>query len=209
MNIGIIGAGHVGTALGTGWGKAGHHISYGVRTPHAETSRLLKTAHPQARVSSTREAAQWADVVVVSTPWDATEGAIRDCGDLVGKTLIDVTNPVKPDFSGLDRGYTTSGAEQVAAWAKGAQVFKAMNQVGYGLMDHPTFSSSIKPVMFVAGDGAGKKAVLQLVTDLGFEAIDAGGLDKARLLEPYAMLWIHLAVVQGQGTDFAFALLRK
>ncbi len=84
-----------------------------------------------------------------------------------------------------------------------------MNQVGANLMDHPQFASGIKPVMFVAGDGNGKKKVLQLVGDLGFEAIDADGLDKARLLEPLAMLWIHLALVQGQGRNFAFGLLRK
>ena len=63
--------------------------------------------------------------------------------------------------------------------------------------------------MFVAGNGDQKKTVLQLVEQLGFEAIDAGALDKARLLEPFAMLWIHLALVQGQGRDFAFALLRR
>ena len=63
--------------------------------------------------------------------------------------------------------------------------------------------------MFVAGNGDQKKTVLQLVEQLGFELIDAGGLDKARLLEPLAMLWIHLALVQGHGPTFAFGLLRS
>jgi predicted dinucleotide-binding enzyme len=66
-----------------------------------------------------------------------------------------------------------------------------------------------KPVMFVAGEGAGKPKVLQLVADLGFEAIDVGGLECARLLEPLALLWIHLALVRGLGREFAFGLLRK
>jgi len=88
-------------------------------------------------------------------------------------------------------------------------VFKTMNQVGFGLMDHPALKAGSKPVMLVAGDGAGKLNVMQLVSDLGFEAIDVGGLEYARLLEPLAMLWIHLAVFKGQGQDFAFGLLRK
>ena len=46
-------------------------------------------------------------------------------------------------------------------------------------------------------------------SDLGFEAIDLGGLEYARLIESLAMIWIHLAVFKGQGVDFAFGLLRK
>jgi predicted dinucleotide-binding enzyme len=67
-----------------------------------------------------------------------------------------------------------------------------------------------RPVMFVAGDdAAGKRDVMRLVDDLGFEAIDAGPLRAARLLEPLAMLWIELALQRGQGHAFAFALARR
>jgi 8-hydroxy-5-deazaflavin:NADPH oxidoreductase len=209
MNIAIIGAGNVGQALGRGWAQAGHRIAYGVRNPEDDKARVLAREQPTARVTTNLEAVRQADVVVLSTPWGATEAAIRACGSLAKKVVIDCTNPLKADFSGLDRGFDTSGAEQVAQWAEGAHVFKAMNQVGFGLMDHPTFASGLKPVMFIAGDGNDKKTVLGLVEDLGFEAVDAGGLIYARLLEPYALLWIHLALSQGQGREFAFALLRK
>jgi predicted dinucleotide-binding enzyme len=64
--------------------------------------------------------------------------------------------------------------------------------------------------MFVAGDHApGKPIVTRLVEDAGFEAIDAGGLRAARLLEPLAMLWIELARKRGLGSGFTFALQRK
>ena len=63
--------------------------------------------------------------------------------------------------------------------------------------------------MFVAGDeAAGKKVVLDLVSALGFEAIDAGELTVARLVEPFAMLWIHLMARRNLGRSFAFSLLR-
>ena len=73
-------------------------------------------------------------------------------------------------------------------------------------MDHPKLPGL--PVMFVAGGAEGKAEVLGLVRELGFDTIDAGELAIARLLEPYAMLWIHLALRRGLGRDIAFALLR-
>lgn len=66
------------------------------------------------------------------------------------------------------------------------------------------------PAMFYCGDDASaKKAAAQLASDLGFEPVDAGGLTSARLLEPLAMLWIHLAYGQGVGRDFAFRIMRR
>jgi 8-hydroxy-5-deazaflavin:NADPH oxidoreductase len=64
--------------------------------------------------------------------------------------------------------------------------------------------------MFVAGDDEqNKPVVLKLVGDLGFEAVDAGPLRMARLLEPYAMLWIDQALNRGAGRDFAFARTQR
>ncbi len=114
MKIAIIGAGNVGTALGSGWSKAGHQITYRVRKAQDEKARALHDAQPKAKVASNGDAARQADLVVLCTPWAGTEAAIRDCGDLSGKIVVDATNPLKQDFTGLDRGYTTSGAEQVA-----------------------------------------------------------------------------------------------
>ena len=138
----------------------------------------------------------------------ATREAVQACGDLTGKIVIDCTNPLKADFTGLDVGHTTSGAEQVASWASGARVFKAMNQVGSNLRDDPKAPGG-QPVMFAAGGADGKAEVMGLVRELGFDTIDAGDLVIARLLKPYAMLWIHPALRRGFGRDIAFALLRE
>jgi predicted dinucleotide-binding enzyme len=205
MNIAIIGAGSVGQALGLGWAKRKHQVHFGVRDPSDGRMAALRSKDRVAVVTNAQAAAA-SDVLALCTPWAATKAAIESCGDLSGKVVIDCTNPLKPDFSGLELGFETSGLEKVAEWAKDAQAFKAMNQIGSNLMDDPSFKQG-KPVMFVCGDGNRKKVVLDLVGQLGFEAIDAGGSKIARLIEPYAMLWIHLALVQGLGRDFAFALL--
>jgi 8-hydroxy-5-deazaflavin:NADPH oxidoreductase len=158
-------------------------------------------------VHTNESAAAAADVVALCTPWQATQQAVQSCGALTGKIVIDCTNPLTADFSALETGLTTSGAEQVASWAAGARVCKAMNQIGAPMMDDPQLPG--KPVMFVCGDDDQAKSVTAaLVSELGFETVDAGDLTLARLLEPYALLWIHLAVRRGFGTNFAFGLLR-
>ena len=116
--------------------------------------------------------------------------------------------PLKADFSGLEVGHTTSAGEKVAGWAMGAKVFKAFNTTGFNIMADPVING-IRTVMFVCGDDeAAKLIVLQLATDVGFEAVDVGKLTQARLLEPWAMLWISL-VYGSVGRDFGFALLRR
>jgi len=198
MKIAIIGAGRVGGTLGKAWAKKGHDIFFGVRNP--------KQLEFQA--GTVAEAAAFGQVVVLATPWHGTEAAVRAAGDLRGKIVIDCTNPLKPDASGLEVGFNSSGAEQVAQWAKGAKVVKPFNTTGSNNMADPVING-IRTVMFVCGDDkAAKATVMQLSTDIGFDSVDAGKLEQARLLEPWAMLWISLAY-GGMGREIGFALLRR
>jgi 8-hydroxy-5-deazaflavin:NADPH oxidoreductase len=201
MKIAVIGAGNVGTTLGTAWRNRGHDVTFGVRNP--EDPKYASLGAVQTNESATAAA----DVVVLCTPWQTTQAAVQGCGDLAGKVLVDCTNPLTPDFSALEVGLDSSGAEEVAKWAPGARVCKAMNQIGAPMMDSPQLPGT--PVMFVCGDDeAAKSVTVGLVRELGFETVDAGDLTLARLLEPYALLWIHLALRRGFGTNFAFGLLR-
>jgi len=210
VKIAIIGAGNVGGTLGKAWAKTGHDIFFGVRHPKDDKTRqLVQSLGNKAQAGTVAEAAAFGEVVVLATPWPATQAAVREAGNLRGKVVIDCTNPLKPDVSGLEVGFTTSGAEQVAQWAKGAKVFKAFNTTGSNNMADPVISG-IRTVMFVCGDDeAAKSVVMQLAADIGFDAVDAGKLEQARLLEPWAMLWISLAFQRGMGRDFGFALLRR
>ncbi|MGO9155181.1 NADPH-dependent F420 reductase [Mycobacterium sp.] len=200
IKIAIIGAGNVGSALGSAW-SAGHDVTYGVRNP--DNPKYGDLGSP---VVTNDAAANGSDVVVLCTPWENTQEAVQACGDLSGTVLMDCTNPLTPDLTGLTVGHTTSGAEHVARWAPGARVCKAMNQIGTPLMNHPRLPGT--PVMFLCGDDGAKDVATALVAELGFETVDAGDLTVARLLEPYGLLWIHLALRRGFGTNFAFALLR-
>ncbi len=128
---------------------------------------------------------------------------------------MDCTNPLKfTPGAGLElaMGYSISGGETVAQWAHGARVVKAFNTYGFENFADATYPKydSLKPVMFLAGDDSdAKQVVSQLAADVGFQPLDTGSLKIARLLEPTAMLWIHLATVQKIGSGFTWAMLTR
>ena len=205
MRIAIIGAGSVGATLGRAWIKHGEDVIWGLRNPQDPKYAAL----PKDRVKAPAEAVKEAEVVVVATPWPAAEAAIKSLGSLAGKVVIDCMNPLGmgPDGLQLVLGFNVSAGEQVASWVPGAFVFKTLNTTGAGNMAKAD-DYSVKPVMLVAGDDAGRKpVVMELVGKLGFEPVDAGPLKNARLLEPFAMVWIDQAIKRGRGRDFAFALV--
>jgi NADPH-dependent F420 reductase len=209
MKIAVIGAGNVGSALGTAWAKAGHAIIFGVRDVNKPELKSLCT-QIGATAASSAEAARQGDVVVLALPWTTAEGAVKSLGDLTGKTVIDTMNPLAMTDGalGLDRGFTTSAGETVASWLPGAKVVKTFNQVGANMMTQ-AHRFETRPVMFLAGDDdAAKRVVSQLVGEIGFEPLDAGGLKEARILEPFAMVWINQALARGFGRDWAFGVLR-
>jgi hypothetical protein len=210
MKIAIIGAGNVGSALGRGWSRTGNRIVFGVRDPNkpqlmALCAQIGATAAPPAA------AAAEGDVVVLALPWGVAEAAVRALGSLQDKVVIDSMNPLamKDGALGLDRGFSTSGGEAVASWLPGARVVKTFNQVGAEMMMAGNRFVT-PPVMFLAGDDDRAKAtVAGLVGELGFEALDAGALQQARILEPFAMVWINQALFRGLGRNWAFGVIRS
>jgi 8-hydroxy-5-deazaflavin:NADPH oxidoreductase len=202
MRIGIIGAGNVGTTLGTAFVRAKHEVVYGSR----DEGRTAP--HSGALLGTIRGAVLDAEVVVLATPFDAVASALGAAGDFEGRILVDATNPVGPDFS-LAMGRTTSGAEHIAGVAKNARVVKAFNTTGYDVMANPKFGAH-RAAMFVAGDDPeATSTAAKLATDIGFDAVPLAGLARARDLEPLALVWIKLAIQRGLGRNIAFGLARR
>ncbi len=210
MQIGIIGSGNVGGTLGVRFAGAGHTVVFASRKPDsAEMAELVARAGNGARAATAAETVAVSDVILLATPWPATREILEGVGGLAGKVLIDATNPLLPMLAGLEYGTTTSGAEQVAAWAPGARVVKAFNTIGFNVMADPSFGGT-KAVLFYCGDDAAAKAqVGELAGAIGFDARDAGPLTQARLLEPFALLWISLALQHGYGRGIGFQFLQR
>jgi len=210
MNIGIIGAGNIGGNLGKVWAAKGHRVTFGVRDPQSEKIKnLLSAIGANASADIVVSAAESADIVVLATPWQAAQDAIKSAGDLSGKILIDCTNPLEANLSGLTVGLNNSAAEEIAKWASGAKVVKAFNTTGAGNILTPNYGSEAADMFICGDDEDAKNVVSKLVVDAGFDVIDSGPLENARLLEPLAMLWIHLAIKEGLSSDIAFKLMQR
>jgi predicted dinucleotide-binding enzyme len=209
MKLGFIGIGNVGGALAQKLGAKGHAIFLGARDPGSEEARTLAAKIGSlASVHSVQEAVDCAEVIFLATPWSATREILKGLKGLEGKVLIDCTNPLLPNLAGLEVGLNDSGGERVQAWAPKARVVKAFNTVGFNIMENPELEGR-KAVMYFCGDDADARfQVKRLIEDVGFAPIDAGGLASARLLEPFALLWISTAYKFGFGRDFAFSMVR-
>lgn len=119
--------------------------------------------------------------------------------DLSKKIIIDISNPITPDFQSLLIGHTTSAAEEIQKLAPQAKVVKAFNTIFAQLL--PTEARAGKTLqVFVAADDAGAKAeVSALVKSLGFDAVDAGPLINSRFIEPIGEMNIHFGYFLGWG----------
>lgn len=209
-SVAVIGTGDVGSTLGVRWAAAGHDVVYGSRTPGAErvANLVAETGHG-ARAATPADAAAACEVVVLAVPWRVVERLAPTLGDLTGKVVIDCTNPLSRDLSGLVTAADRSAGEIVADLLPGARVVKALNTTGVAVMRNPEFADG-PPSMLLAGESSlAKSMAAELVEDLGFEAVDAGPLKSARWLEPLAALWIELAYRQGMGEDIAFRILTR
>jgi predicted dinucleotide-binding enzyme len=212
--IGILGTGDVGRSLGAGFCAEGHEVRMGSRDPGSERVRQWVAANgPRASAGTFAEAAEFAEVAVLAIAWTAAESAIRLAGPerLAGKVVIDAVNPLafKPNAPPeLAIGHIDSAGEQIQRWLPEARVVKAFNIVGHAHMVHPQFPGG-PPDMFICGDDAeAKRVVTEICAAFGWPAIDIGGIEGARLLEPLCLLWVGYAMRSGSA-NHAFKLLRR
>jgi predicted dinucleotide-binding enzyme len=200
MTTAIIGLGNMGKGLA-------HRLG-------GKTDLILASREPDtglaatlgARSMSVDAAIAAADVVILALPY-ASALEIAGHPGLAGKIVVDISNPVKPDFSGLLLGHTTSAAEEIQARAKGARVVKAWNTIFAQLFARPASETAGVPV-YLAGEEQAVERVADLVRKSGFAVEALGALDAARLIEPVGMLNIRLGYGLGRGTSIAPAWLK-
>lgn len=204
MKIAIIGAGNVGTALGGSISRAGHDVTISARSAESADRAAQQVGGTAAR--SNVDAVSDADIVILAVPFvDAGEEVAREIrGAVAGRTVIDVTNPIKPDNSGLATN-GTSGAEEFQRLLPGAKVVKAFNTIFASNQANP--SPDIDA--FIAGDDAEAKAkAVALADSIGFRPLDVGPLSSARYLEGMAYINIGLNAQNGWSWTSAWKLER-
>ena len=203
MNITVIGTGNMGSGFVKQLTRAGHQVTITAR--NLEKAKALAANNAGAQALSVETAAAKADVIIVATAYVDAVPALTSLGDLHGKVVIDITNPLTADYMGLTLGHSTSAAEEIAKAVSGAKVVKAFNTVfAQVLAEGADFGNGQRvPVYFASDDTAAKTTVNSLIESIGFAPVDAGSLKNARYLEPLAGLNIYFGYGAGKGTAIA------
>ena len=190
--ISIIGSGDMAAAIASLAVKAGHTVE--VMARDAAKARTLANDVGAGAATGPFGAAPAGDIVVLAVPYSAVLDVVKQYGEaLAGKLLVDITNPIKSDFTGFLTPDDSFGAQQIAKVAPAnAGIVKAFNtQNARVLAAGPVAGHPLD--VFIAGDDAQAKArVSAFIESLGLRPMDAGKLFMARTLEHACMLWLGL-----------------
>jgi 8-hydroxy-5-deazaflavin:NADPH oxidoreductase len=190
MDVAIIGAGNVGSALATSVTRAGHQVTITASSPDSAQEVAQQVGSRVA--ASNREAVEDDDVVILAVPTPNLDDVLGELdGALDGKVVVDVTNRMNPD----DLGSTldgTSNAERIQERAPGARVVKAFNTAFASRQADPVVEGTPADGFLAGDDAEAKQQVSELIRSIGFRPIDAGPLVMARALEGTGTLLISL-----------------
>ena len=196
--ISIIGVGTMARALATRAVEGGNAVEVIGRDP----ARTAELAAAVGATAGTFGAAPAGDIVILAVPSAGAVPVVTRYGNaLADKIIIDLTNPMKADVTGLTTPDGTSAAQEIAdAAPTSAHVVKAFNTV----FGHVLTPGRRLDVLLAGDDAPAKASVSAFIESLGLRPLDAGGLEMAHWLEGTGLLMVSLAN-HGVG-DFNFAL---
>jgi predicted dinucleotide-binding enzyme len=190
-SISIIGLGNMAGAL-AGRALAGGNAVEIIGRDRAKANELA--AALDGATVGTAGTAPAGDIVILAVPYGSAAAVVSEYGEaLHGKIIVDVTNPVTPDFKGFVTPEGSSGAQEIAKAAPaGAHVVKAFNTLPCDVLAAGSVEG--RPVdVFIAGDDAQAKALVSaFIESLGLRPMDAGQLPMARALENATLLQLGL-----------------
>ncbi len=202
MKVTVIGSGNMGSAFVKQLHAAGHAVSVAGRD--AAKASALAAQYPGVNFVEAKSAAKGSDAIVLATPYEQAAAALESLGDVRGKVVIDITNPLTPDYMSLTVGHDTSAAEEIAKAAPGAELVKGFNTIFAQVLAAGSDLGGQKATVFLASDNEkAKQTATALAESMGFRTMDAGGLKNARYLEPLGGLNIYFGYGAGLGTSVA------
>lgn len=187
MKIGIIGAGQIGGTLTRRLSALGHDVS--VANSRGPGTLAALAAETGATAVAVTEAARGAEVVVVTIPEKNVPGLPAGLlnGAAKGVVVVDTGNyypqrdgQIKPIEDGMPE----------SRWVEqqlGHPVVKVFNNIyaDHLLKQGRPAGTAGRIALPVAGDDkAAKVVVMRLLDQLGFDAVDAGGLDESWRQQP-------------------------
>jgi predicted dinucleotide-binding enzyme len=201
----------MGGKLGTLFARAGHDVVFSYARSERKLQRLAREAGRRAHAGTPADATRDADVVLLAVHWSKVNDVLRQAGDLSGRVIVTCSLPMNVEDTRLVIGQTSSGAEQLAKKVRRAKVVSAFGTVPSELLFR-VFDARRKakrPSMAYCGDDdSAKQIAATLITDIGFEPVDAGPLRIARYMEPFALLMAQLAYESEGGPEIAYRFER-
>lgn len=204
----------MGGKLGTIFARAGHEVVFSYAHTKGKLEKLARDAGARARAGTPAEAAKDADALLLAVHWSRVDDVLKKAGDLSGKVIVSCSLPMNGDDTALVVANTSSGSEELAKKIPKAHVVSAFNSVPSEVL-FSVFERAgkgkrgagigMRPSVVYCGDNArAKKVAAQLISDVGFEPIDAGPLRIARYTEPFTMLVGQLAYEGDRGPALAY-----
>jgi predicted dinucleotide-binding enzyme len=203
MNITIIGTGNMARGIATRALAGGHTVTL-LGTSREKAQALADELSGDVRAGTVGDPLS-GDVVVLAVWYQALDDVLgRYGGQLVDRTVVDITNPVDPQTYAPLTVQAGSAAQEIALKAPGAKVVKAFNTTFAGsLVEGEVGGQSLD--VFVASDDDGAKAqVREFAESGGLRVLDAGPLAHARQLEGAG--YLHMAIQPDLGGTYASAL---
>lgn len=190
--IGILGAGKIGQALGQLWLRAGHEVSFGGRTPEKLVT-MVEALGPRASAQSLKVVAAESEVILLAVPYSAVDECVASVSnELVGKIILDATNPV--GFSPEGRIISTlangTAGTRMAARLPNSTIVRVFTHVMDELLVSRATRQSGSWAVAIAGDSLDAKSLAEkLVQDTGFIPVDIGTLAESAPLDPGGILF--------------------
>ncbi|MGF6768104.1 putative dinucleotide-binding enzyme [Paraburkholderia sp. GAS199] len=204
--ISIIGAGDMAAAIARLAVKAGHIVELTSRD--AVKAQALAGQIGANATAVTFGTVPAGEMVILAVPYAAVLDVVKQYGEkLAGKFLVDITNPIKSDFSGFLTPDDSFGAQEIAKVApSNADIVKAFNtQFAHVLAASAEEGRSLD--VFLAGDSTQAKVrVAAFVASLGLRPMDTGLLPMARTLEHLCMLTLGLLTHSVKHTRFSIGV---
>jgi len=178
MEIGILGSGNIGANAARVFARAGHHVRITNSRGPESLGSLVAEIGNNVEAMSAQEAVDASDVFLIAVPWTKREEALGEIEGWDEKIVIDAMNPYTEDFEIEDLGSKTS-TEFIRALVPGARVVKAFNTIYYKRLateGKPKGTPGRLAIPVASDDPAAKRVVMDLIEEIGFDAVDNGGL---------------------------------
>jgi 8-hydroxy-5-deazaflavin:NADPH oxidoreductase len=210
MKIAVFGTGSVGQTLAIRLSGLSHSVTIGTRNVENALAREGKDAYgtptvaefvknnPSITLKTYADAANGTDLIVLATKGDGAEAALAAAGNIDGKIVLDITNPL--DFS---KGFPptlfltndTSLGEVLQAAFPNTHIVKSLNTMFNGLMVNPRSLGEDSTVFVGGNDAAAKARVIGILKEFGWkdsEILDLGDITTARGTEGMLPIWLRI-----------------